>query len=83
MKSVLKEGRQVYPQQGPCFFSIVLYCFSEKGFHPELRTHLELDSKNGIHCTTGSLGHGLPISYGYGHGKKKIGWTGQNLRYDQ
>ena len=25
------------------------------GLHPELKTHLELDPENGIHCTTGSL----------------------------
>ena len=29
----------------------------KKGLHPKLTTHLELDSKNGIHTTTGSLGH--------------------------
>lgn len=34
------------------------------GFKPKLKTHLELDPKNNIHCTTGSLGHGLPISTG-------------------
>ena len=35
-----------------------------KGFNPKLATHLELDPDNGIHCTTGSLGHGLPIGVG-------------------
>ena len=36
----------------------------EKGYDPLLTTHLELNSDNGIYCTTGSLGHGLPIGTG-------------------
>ena len=43
----------------------------EKGLNPKLTTHLELDKKNGIHCTTGSLGHGLPIATGMAFAKKK------------
>ena len=42
----------------------------EKGFKTKLTTHLELDPLNGIHCTTGSLGHGLPISAGMAFAKK-------------
>jgi transketolase len=42
-----------------------------KGLNPELTTHLELDAKNGINCTTGSLGHGLPISTGMALARKK------------
>lgn len=36
----------------------------EKGLNPSMSTHLEIDPDNGIHCTTGSLGHGLPIATG-------------------
>ena len=36
----------------------------EKGLNPRMTTHLEIDPDNGIHCTTGSLGHGLPIATG-------------------
>lgn len=43
----------------------------EKGLKPKLTTHLELDSKNGINCTTGSLGHGLPIATGMAFAKKQ------------
>ena len=43
----------------------------DKGLNPEIKTHLEIDSKNGIHCTTGSLGHGLPISTGMAFARKK------------
>ena len=43
---------------------------NEKGFNTKIKTHLEIDEKNGINCTTGSLGHGLPISIGLSIGLK-------------
>ncbi len=43
----------------------------EKGFDPKIKTHLEIDKKNGINCTTGSLGHGLPIATGMAFARKK------------
>ena len=49
----------------------------KRGLHPELTTHLELDSKNGIHATTGSLGHGLPIATGLALGRKMQGIDGR------
>ena len=42
----------------------------EKGLNPIIKTHLEIDIKNGINCTTGSLGHGLPISTGIAFARK-------------
>ena len=48
-----------------------------KGFKPKLKTHLEIDKKNGIHCTTGSLGHGLPIATGMAFAKKKLNTKGK------
>lgn len=42
----------------------------QKGFKTKISTHLEIDIKNGIQCTTGSLGHGLPISTGMALAKK-------------
>ena len=49
------------------------YCLilKSKGYNPKLTTHLEIDVKNGINCTTGSLGHGLPIATGMAFAKKK------------
>ena len=47
------------------------------GLQPELRTHLELDPVNGIHCTTGSLGHGLPIATGMAMARKRLGRPGR------
>jgi len=49
----------------------------EKGLKPKLTTHLELDPKNGIYCTTGSLGHGLPIATGMAFAKKHKNKTGK------
>ena len=42
----------------------------EKGFDPSVNTHLEIDPGNGIHCTTGSLGHGLPMGTGMALARK-------------
>ena len=44
----------------------------EKGLKTQIKTHLEIDEKNGINCTTGSLGHGLPIATGMAFARKKI-----------
>lgn len=44
----------------------------QKGFKTKITTHLEIDKKNGIHCTTGSLGHGLPMATGMAFARKKI-----------
>lgn len=43
-----------------------------KGFKTNITTHLEIDEKNGIHCTTGSLGHGFPIATGMAFARKKM-----------
>ena len=44
----------------------------EKDFDPPITTHLEIDPENGIHCTTGSLGHGLPIATGMAMARKRL-----------
>ena len=43
----------------------------ERGLNTKIKTHLEIDEKNGINCTTGSLGHGLPIATGMAFARKK------------
>jgi len=41
------------------------------GYHPDVRCiHPERDMANGVTCTTGSLGHGLPIAVGLALAKK-------------
>ncbi len=49
----------------------------KNGLNPKLTTHLELDPKNGIFCTTGSLGHGFPIATGMALARKKMGIPGK------
>jgi transketolase len=48
----------------------------QKGYSPKLTTHLEIDPPNGIHCTTGSLGHGLPIGTGMALARKLLNEPG-------
>ncbi len=44
----------------------------EKGYKTKITTHLEIDEKNGIFCTSGSLGHGLPIATGMAFARKQL-----------
>jgi transketolase len=47
-----------------------------KGYHPEWKPHLDLNEKEGIMATTGSLGHGLPIGLGRAFAKRIKGEEG-------
>ena len=58
---ILSKGHACYP-----YFLLL----REKGFNPKIMGHPEIDPKNGIYCTTGSLGHGLPIGSGMAYAKK-------------
>ena len=49
----------------------------DKGLEPKLSTHLEIDEANGIYCTTGSLGHGLPIATGMAFARRLSGRAGR------
>ena len=49
----------------------------EKGFSPKLSGHPDIDEKNGIYCTTGSLGHGLPIGMGMAFARKFMNQEGR------
>lgn len=60
-KFILSKSHSSYPM---CIL------LRSKGFKTKLTTHLEIDEKNGIYCTTGSLGHGLPIATGMAFSRK-------------
>ena len=60
-KFILSKGHACLP-----LYSLL----SEKGFSPKITPHPDLDEKNGIYCTTGSLGHGLPIGVGMAFARK-------------
>lgn len=42
----------------------------EKGYNPTISGHPDIEIEQGIPCTTGSLGHGLPIGVGIAIAKK-------------
>jgi len=62
-KFILSKSHASYP---------LLLMLRKKGYKPKLTTHLEIDQRNGIFCTTGSLGHGFPISVGMALARKKL-----------
>lgn len=49
----------------------------EKGYKPKLEGHPSYDPHNWIHCTTGSMGHGLPTAVGMAIAKKMKGEEGK------
>ena len=67
---VLKKKDKFILSKAHASFPLCLI-LRRKGFKTKLTTHLELDEKNGINCTTGSLGHGLPISTGMALARKR------------
>lgn len=60
-KFILSKGHSCVP-----YFLLL----REKGFNPSIAGHPEIDPENGIYCTTGSLGHGLPNGIGMALAKK-------------
>ena len=60
-KFILSKGHACWP------YYVLL---REKGFNPKLEGHPVRDEMNGIYCTTGSLGHGLPTAVGMAMAKK-------------
>ncbi len=49
---------------------VILILLREKGFNPKISGHPDIDLENNISCTTGSLGHGLPIGVGMALARK-------------
>ncbi len=75
-ESVMKKNDKFILSKAHSSFPLCIYLRS-KGLKPKLTTHLEIDIKNGINCTTGSLGHGLPIATGMAFARKKIKKSGK------
>ena len=67
---IMKKNDKFILSKSHASFPLCLL-LKKKGLNPSLTTHLELDAKNGIYCTTGSLGHGLPIATGMAFARKK------------
>lgn len=66
---MLKRNDKFILSKAHASFPLLLY-LRNKGIKTKLKTHLELNLKEGINCTAGSLGHGLPISTGIAFAKK-------------
>ena len=66
---VLKKEDKFILSKAHSSFPLCLI-LKEMGYDPPITTHLEIDQKNGIHCTTGSLGHGLPLGTGMALARK-------------
>jgi transketolase len=70
-EKVLKEEDKFILSKAHASIPLCLL-IKEKGLDVSLTTHLEIDTKNGIYCTTGSLGHGLPIATGMAMARKRL-----------
>mgnify|MGYP001270654575 CR=1 FL=1 len=73
---ILKKNDKFILSKSHASFPLCLI-LRDKGLKPKITTHLEIDEKNGIHCTTGSLGHGFPIATGMAFARKKRGKKGK------
>ena len=65
------EDRFVLSKGHGCWVYYVL--LREQGFNPILEGHPHYDPANGIFCTTGSMGHGLPVAMGMSLARKLKG----------
>jgi len=63
-----EEDRFILSKGHACLslYTILRY----KGLNPKISIHPDIEREQGIECTTGSLGHGLPIGVGMAFAKK-------------
>lgn len=74
-KVLRPEDRFILSKGHACWPWYVL--LRERGLSPKLEGHPSRDPANGIHATTGSLGHGLPIAVGTALARKLAGIPGR------
>lgn len=67
-KFILSKGHSCWP---------LYVILKEKGMSPKLGGHPERDPANGIHYTSGSLGHGFPAAVGMAMARKIQGIPGK------
>jgi len=70
-EKILKQKDKFILSKSHASFPLCLI-LRERGLKTKITTHLEIDEKNGIFCTTGSLGHGLPIATGMAFARKQM-----------
>jgi len=64
---ILSKGHACWP-----YYVLLREC----GYDPKLEGHPTLDPNNGVHCSSGSEGHGLPIGIGMAMARKRKGEEG-------
>jgi transketolase len=69
------DDRFVLSKGHSCWVYYVL--LREKGLNPTLEGHPHYEPENGVFCTAGSMGHGLPVSMGMALARK---FKGDNSR---
>jgi len=67
-KFILSKGHSCYP---------LYILLREKGCNPKISGHPDICTEHGLSCTTGSLGHGLPIGVGMALARKKLNKSGK------
>jgi transketolase len=70
-----EKDRFILSKGHGCWIYYVL--LREQGFDPVLEGHPEFDPHNGIFCTAGSMGHGLPTALGQAQARKLKGQEGK------
>jgi transketolase len=68
---VLKQEDKFILSKGHCCYPLYIL-LRERGYNPRIATHPDMDIENGINCTTGSLGHGLPLGVGMALARKNF-----------
>lgn len=65
---LMPEDKFILSKGHACYTLYVL--LKEKGLNPPIKPHPDICEKDGISCTTGSLGHGFPIGVGMALARK-------------
>lgn len=68
-KLIMEDDDKFILSKGHCPHPLYLL-LREKNYSPEIKAHPDIDINNGIYCTSGSLGHGLPIGTGMAWARK-------------
>ena len=63
-----KEDRFILSKGHGCWAYYVL--LREQGYNPTLEGHPHYEPENGVFCTAGSMGHGLPVAIGQALARK-------------
>lgn len=70
-----KEDRFILSKGHGCWVYYVL--LRERGFNPTIEGHPHYEPNEGIYCTAGSMGHGLPVGLGIALARKISGHEGR------